>query len=180
VALALETSEEARSLSPNACAGHALLARARLAGGGGARALADLEEAANRVDDREACLETVVVLARSAGDSSRADRVLDQIVRSGCASEALCAQSLRWVAAREESAGHLQKAYAACRRGHERVPEDLELLQCSARLAARAGLHAEAAHDYAELVRRRPDEAAWREAEGVEQAAAMRGVVQGR
>jgi hypothetical protein len=180
VSLALETSEVARSLSPSACGGYALLARARLAAGGIERALADLEKAAHGVEDREACLGTLVVLARSAGEVSRAERVLDELARSACISDQQCAQMLRWVSAQEEAMGHPQRAFAVCRHGHERVPEDVDLLQCSARLAARAGLHAEAAEEYAELVRRRPDEAALREALGVEQAAAMKGVVEGR
>ncbi|MGA2448225.1 MAG: tetratricopeptide repeat protein [Polyangiaceae bacterium] len=179
-ALALETSEQARALSPNTCSAHALLARARLADGSPERALAEFERAASSVDDRDLCLETVVALARGAGDAQRADRIVDQVARSGCASDARCAQTLSWVAAEQEAAGHLQQAYASCRRGKERVPENLDLLQCSARLAARAGLHSEAAHDYAQLARLRPEEGRWREAELAEQAAAIRGVVERR
>lgn len=180
VSLALETSDEARSLSPSVCAGYALLARARIAIGGANQALADLEKAAEGVEDRESCLETLVVLARRAGDVGRAERVLDRIANFGCNSSEQCAQTLRWVSGQEETVGDVQRAFAVCRRGHERVPEDVELLACSARLAARAGLHAEAAQDYAELVRRRPDSVPWREAEVAERAAAMKGVVQGR
>jgi tetratricopeptide (TPR) repeat protein len=180
VSFAIEMSDEARSLSPNECAGHALLARARIAAGGAQQALADLETAAEGVEDRESCLETLVVLARGAGDVGRAEHVLDRIASFGCRSSEQCAQTLRWVSAQEEAVGDVQRAFAVCRHGLERVPEDVELLACSARLAARAGLHAEAAQDYAELVRRRPDNVQWREDEVAERAAAMKGVVQGR
>jgi hypothetical protein len=181
VSLAIATADLARALSPNMCAGHALLARARLAAGGTEeQALEDLDTAAEGVENREECFETLVVLARGAGDVARAERVLDRIARVGCSSNEHCAQTLRWVSAQEEALGEVQRAFAACRRGHERVPEDVELLACSARLAARAGLHAEAAQEYAELARRRPDNAQWREAEIAERAAAVKGVVQGR
>jgi Tfp pilus assembly protein PilF len=180
VSFAIETSDEVRLLSPNVCAGHALMARARIAAGGVKQALAELERAAEGVEDRASCLETLVVLARGAGDVGRAERVLDGIAHFGCNSSEQCSQTLRWVSAQEEAVGDMQRAFAVCRRGHERHPQDVELLACSARLAANAGLHAEAAQDYAELTRRRPDNVQWREAEVAERAAAMKGVVQGR
>ncbi len=180
VALALETSELARSLNANACVAHALVARAELAEGGVEGALTGLERATETVDDRVPCLEILAVLARKAGDTSRFERVLDGLGRSACRSNQECSQTARWVSAEEEAVGQLQRALAACRRGHERVPEDVDLLECTARLAARAGLHAEAAEDYAELVRRRPDEGKWRDAEVAERSAAIRGVVGGR
>jgi len=178
IARAMEVSQRVLSLAPNRCGGHSLLARALVASGSVDRALTDLAHAAQTVDDRVECLEALVAIARSAGEPARAERALDEIARSACVGAGSCGETLRWASGQEEAAGHLERAFALCRRGREREPDNLELLACNARLAARAGLHAEAAQHYRELVRRQPERQDWIAAEISEKAAAMKGVVE--
>jgi tetratricopeptide (TPR) repeat protein len=175
--LALARAERVVQLAPDKCVGYALRARARVATGESVEGLAQLEKATDGIADRLACLQEMVLIARSAGDTHRVESALDKIVTAGCADEAECASSLRWAAAQNEGAGNLRKAFVLYKRASERFPDDDALLERAAELAARMGLHAESAGDYERLARKHPDDARWRQAAAVEHDAALREAV---
>ncbi len=177
VRVAVDTAMRARKIAPEKCEARVLVARARVAAGEAAAALAELESAADTVDNRVRCLEDLAAMARVAGDEARTQRALDKITNAGCGEDAECALNLSWVAEQELQRGNSRKALALYKRAYERAPEQDALLECVARLSARAGLHAEAAEDYDRLARRRPTEAQWRKAEDAERQAAMRGAM---
>lgn len=174
---ALAKAARLQQIEPDMCEGYALRARVRAAAGDGARGLAELGKAVDRVRDRVPCLEQLVAVALEAGDRRQADRALDMIVSAGCADDAECARNLAWVGGRAESIGNPRKALALFKRAYERAPGDDALLEHIARLAANAGLHAEAAGDYERLARKYPEELRWRQAAQAEHAAALREAV---
>ncbi|MDP9152200.1 MAG: hypothetical protein M3O36_19925, partial [Myxococcota bacterium] len=159
------------------CEPRVLVARARVAAGEVVAGLTALESAADTVDNRVRCLEELVTMARAMGDETRVQRGLDKITNAGCGEDLECARNLSWVAQQEEQRGNSRRALGLYKRAYERSPEDDSLLECVARLAGRAGLHAEAAEDYDRLARRRPTEAQWKQAEDAERQAAMRGAM---
>ncbi|HLK37223.1 MAG TPA: O-antigen ligase family protein [Polyangiaceae bacterium] len=171
---ALDKTARAQRAAPPACEAHALRARARIAAGEPTAALRDLQVAADSVSDRVACLEALEGIARAAGDAPRANAALDQVVRAGCSDDRDCVRELAWVAARQEATGNPHSAYALYRRAYERAPDDDALLENIARLAAQAGLHAEAAEDYKRLAGHHPGDPRWPAAALHEREAAVR------
>ncbi len=175
VKAALEAATRATQLAPGRCDGYALLTRARLAGGDRAKALDELEQRADELPDRVACLEMLAPMALATGDEVRAERVLDKVVSAGCADDAACAAQLKWAATQEEERGHLSKALSLLRRAHERAPDDDGIDDTAGRLSSRLGLHAEAADAYERLAQRHPRESRWQTASAAERALALRG-----
>jgi tetratricopeptide (TPR) repeat protein len=161
--LAVEKSRALQSAEPQRCAGFQLESRARVATNdpGG---VSELLSNADRVEDRVTCLETAAELAVMVRDDARADEALSRIMRAGCASEAECVNNLAWVAGEEEARGNFGRARALYERAYTRDPEQETLLADAARLAARQGLHAEAAADYDKLARAHPSDGHWQEA----------------
>ena len=172
---ALDETSRAVRVAPDTCEGYALSARARAARGDGA-ALADFDRAADTVKDRVTCLERLETMARAMGDEGRAEDALGRIVYAGCSDDSDCAKNLSWVAMQQEGLGRPNKALTLYKRAHERAPDDDALLEQVARLAAKLGMHGEAADDYDQLARRHPDQAKWKEDADGERRAAMRNV----
>ncbi|MDP9001389.1 MAG: tetratricopeptide repeat protein, partial [Myxococcota bacterium] len=88
-----------------------------------------------------------------------------------------CISNLVWVAQTQESRGSLRRALAMYTRAYERAPDDDALLENVARLAATAGMNAEALKHYQELARRHPGDPRWRKAAQEQREAVLRGVV---
>lgn len=174
VAASLKASAEAWEAAPQICEPRELHARAKLAGGDSSGGLDELQASAEQVSDRSECLRALVVLATEAGDKERADQALDNIASSGCADDAECARQLVWVGAQQESHGSPRKALANYRRALDWTPGDDALVERSARLASKLGLHVEAADLYGRLAREHPAEPAWSKAEADERSTAMK------
>jgi hypothetical protein len=174
---ALARAERVVQIEPQKCEGFALRARVRVASGDAARGLVELENAADTVIDRIECLKQLADVARRGGDVHRVEAALDKIVAAGCADDAECATDLTWVAQQDEGDGNLRKALVLYKRASARVPDDDALLERSAALAARMGLHAESAADYERLARKHPEDKRWTKAVEVERSAAMRDAV---
>jgi hypothetical protein len=171
---AIDLSTRGQRLAPDKCEGYALMARARVAGGDGAKALAEFEHRVESVADRSECLKELAMAAFSAGDEQRAESTLDRVAKAGCGKETECVQNLVWVGDQETAHGNARKALSLYRRAYEQSGEDEALLERLARLAAEAGLHAEAAKDYELLSRKRPEEARWKDAAIDQRLAAAR------
>jgi tetratricopeptide (TPR) repeat protein len=174
---ALEKAAFAQQVAPDKCDGYALTARARAASGDQLVALNGLEKAIDVVTDRVACLRALALLSLGVGDRERALAAREKIVNAGCEQDWECIENLTWVAAQEEVTGNLRKALAIYRRAHERAPENDDVLESTARLAAALGLHAEAAEDYERLARKHPQDRRWKPAAEAERDAAVRAAV---
>jgi tetratricopeptide (TPR) repeat protein len=174
---ALFLARKVETLDPATCYGYGLEARALAAAGETTQAMDRLERIADRVTDRVACLQVLVGLARTVHDDPRFDLALGEIARAGCAEEKQCVSNLVWVAEKQEARGSPGRALATYKRAYERAPDNDTLLESIARLAAAAGLNAEALKDYQELARRHPGDARWRKAAEEQHEAMLRGVV---
>jgi tetratricopeptide (TPR) repeat protein len=177
VTRAVGLAKSLQQLEAGKCAGFALEARARAAGGDAKRALTDLEKASEAAGERVVCLKEVIRVAGTAGDEPRIERALEEIAHAGCSEDRECVANLVYVAQTEENRGSPRRALAMYKRAYERAPDEDSLLMQMARLAAQVELHAEAVEDYEKLARRRPAEAQWREAAAREREALMRSVV---
>jgi hypothetical protein len=174
VQLALDRSKVAEQVAPERCEGYALHARARVASGDAEGGLTEVENAADRVPARVACLQEVVAVAHRARNGVRAEAALDKIANAGCRADAECAHNFDWAAGEEEGMGNLRKALVLSKRAYERSPDDDSLLEQLARRASMAGLHAESAEHYARLVRKHPTAGEWQRAAAEERNAAAR------
>jgi tetratricopeptide (TPR) repeat protein len=174
---ALTKALRVQRLLPDRCVGYDLHARARATSGDTRGAVEELEGAVDVVGDRAECLQKLVSLARGLGNEARAQAALERLVSSGCSTDAECAQQLNWVASQQEAVGNVTKALALCQRAHQRAPDDDGVTEHMASLAARAGLHAEAAESYDVLTRRRPDDPRWRKAAEHERGEVLKGAL---
>jgi tetratricopeptide (TPR) repeat protein len=174
---ALSLSRKLEDLDPATCYGYGLESRTMAAGGQTTQAMDRLERVADKVTDRVVCLQVLVGLARAVHDDPRFDSALGEIARAGCADEKQCVSNLVWVAQEQEAKGSAGRALATYKRAYERAPDTETLLENIARLAAAAGLNAEAFKDYQELARRHPGDARWRKAAEEQREAMLRGIV---
>jgi hypothetical protein len=172
---ALDSAQRVQAALPEKCVGHELLARARIATGQSAAALDDMAREADKVSDRVHCLQRLAALAMWVNDSARLDAALLSVQNAGCAEDEECARNVVWVAGIEESRGDLMRALAIYRRACERMPDRDTLRESAARVASKAGLHAEAADDYTVLARRHPEIAQWGQAAEKERDLAIGG-----
>ena len=124
--------------------------------------------------DRVECLEELAMLAFLAADPSVAQRALDKILSAGCSEEVDCVRNIVWVGIFEEGRGNDRKAMTLFKRALERTPDDDALLERVAGLAARSGLHAEAAEDYTRLAGRHPTRQDLVNAAAIERERAMK------
>jgi hypothetical protein len=143
-----------------------------------ARGLAELRAAADQVADRVACLQALVAAADEGKDRGRIEEALDAIANAACNEAAECARQLAWVGAQHVARAAPRKGLTLYKRALDLTPDDDALLATTADLAARVGLHGEAAEDYGRLALRHPDDARWREAQTRELGAAMTSAVQ--
>jgi tetratricopeptide (TPR) repeat protein len=173
---ALSLARKVEQLDPATCYGQRLEARALAAAGFTAQAMDRLARAADRVTDRVTCLQALAGVAQTAHDGARFDTALSEIARAGCADEKECMSNLTWVARTYEASGNPGRALATVKRAYERAPDNDLLLESAARLAAAAGLNAEAFRDYQELARRHPGDVRWRTAAEVQHEAMLRAV----
>jgi O-antigen ligase len=171
---AIALSDRAEKVAPRECEGYVLRARAYGAGGDAKRGLDELSAATDAVDERVACLQQLVDLADTAGDPQRAEEALGKITNAPCTVDAECARSLSWVATMEERRGNTRRALALYKRAHELEPDAAEFLLSVATVAARLGLHAEAADCYEQLAAKNPSDASWHQT-AVQQRNAARG-----
>ncbi len=174
---ALSLARQFEGAEPLACQGYTLEARAMAAAGETEGALARLEDAAEKDNDRVDCLRVFVELAGSAHDDSRLEKGLREIARAGCTDAKQCVGNLVWVAQVSEERGNAPRGLAMYKRAHDTAPEDDMLLENVARLAAVTGLNAEALRDYQELARRHPGDERWQKAAAEQREAMVRGVV---
>jgi tetratricopeptide (TPR) repeat protein len=174
---ALSSAKRLEELEPSNCSGYTLNARALVAAGETTRAIVHLEHAVDKVTERVSCLQALARIAREAGDEQRMNGALDEIVRAGCADEKQCLANLVLVAQTQEAQGSARRALATYKRAQDRAPEDDSILENVARLAAAAGMNADALKSYEELARRHPDEAKWRKAAQQQREAVLRGIV---
>jgi tetratricopeptide (TPR) repeat protein len=168
---AIERARGYQTIAPGQCAGYWLEARARVVRGD-PQALSVLVSAVDTVEDRVPCLRLLAQLARDTRDETHLAEALAQISSAGCTVDEECADNLAWVAAMEESRGHFGKAKALYERARDRAPGADELLEHIAMLAAKQGLHDEAASEYGELLRHHPDDRRWQQGVEREQRAA--------
>ncbi|HEY5260708.1 MAG TPA: O-antigen ligase family protein [Solirubrobacteraceae bacterium] len=175
---ARELVERGDRLAPTSCVTHTLGARLQIAEGDVQGALEDLSAATDVVVERGQCLRELVVLAGRVGDNIREDAAIARITTAGCADDSGCARDFAWIGGVEERRGNTGKALAQYKRAYEHAPDDDALLEEVARLAAAAGLHAEAAEDYDRLAQRHPAQEKWRNAAQKERDEAMRRAVQ--
>jgi tetratricopeptide (TPR) repeat protein len=87
--------------------------------------------------------------------------------------DAECARNLSWAAAAEERRGNAVRALALYKQAWEREPDSSPVLTSMATLAARLGLHAEAAGYYQQLAEQHPADAAWAKAANEQRVAAL-------
>jgi hypothetical protein len=172
---ALAMANHLELLAPDACWGYILHARALAANGQANAGITELEKAAGLTVDRVSCLEQLVGIARQAGNEPRTVAALDQITTIGCRGETSCPEHLRWVANQYESMRKVHRAIGLYRRSLDLAADD-DLLAHVAELAAKEGLHAEAAADYEQLARRHPDNDEWHQLATSQHDAAMREV----
>jgi tetratricopeptide (TPR) repeat protein len=174
---ALSLARAIEGQDPATCNGYGLEARALVAAGESAQAMDRLERMVDRVSDRVGCLQLLAGLARAVHDERRLDLALSEIARAGCADEKQCVTNLVWVAATQEERGNSRRALSVYKRAQERAPDDDLLMENIARLAAAAGLNAEALHNYQELARRHPADARWAKAAEEQRQAMLRSTV---
>jgi tetratricopeptide (TPR) repeat protein len=171
---AIRSTDRAQRVVPRRCGPYVLRARARIATGDATIGLRELEAATDKVDDRLECLQSLAGLAQSAGDDGRTARAVDKVVRAGCSDDAVCVQNMVWAAQIEERRKEIARALVLYRKAHERAPDDDSILEAIARLASKAGLHAEAADAYRRLAERHPEQPSWRKAVQAERDEATR------
>jgi tetratricopeptide (TPR) repeat protein len=174
---ALSAAGRVETADPASCAGYVLEARALAAAGSSGRAMARLDEVSDRVRDRIACLRATVSLANDVRDDTRLEKALAEIVRVGCVDDRQCVPNLVWVAQEHESRGSMPRALAVYKRAHDAAPDDDALLENVARLAAAAGMNAEALQDYQELARHHPADVRWQRAAQEQRDAIARAAV---
>ncbi len=174
VKFALDSAARAQQFAPSQCDPYVLHARVRIADGNVAKGLSELATAAETVSDRVPCLEALVDLADRSHDDRRASAAMAKIASSGCSDDGECSQNLAWIAGVEERKGNSQRALVFYKRAYDRSPDNDELLQASARLAASIGLHSEAEGDYERLARRHPEQSEWRTAAAQQRVEALR------
>jgi hypothetical protein len=171
---ALAKARLAEQAAPSQCYPYVLHARAAVAAGETAAALKELQAAADSVLDRVTCLQALAEMARRTGDNEHAETALGQIVKAGCTDDGECARQLVWVASQQEAIGNRSTALSLYKRAHDRAPDDDSVVENVARLAAGAGLHAEAAETYDGLAKRHPADARWPDAASKQRQAAVK------
>jgi O-Antigen ligase len=171
---ALDSAGLAERLAPTVCEPYILRARAWIADSNAAKGLSELAEAADTVVERIPCLEALVSLADEAHDDARAGGAIAKIAASGCSDDGECARNLAWIASVEEHKGNSRRALALYKRAVARSPDDDDLLEDAARLAAATGLHSEAESYYERLARKHPERSDWRSTAAQQHDAALR------
>lgn len=170
---ALDAAAKVIALSPLACAGYALHARATAAAGDVSAALSEMAKAADETQDGSECLDARLDLARSYGTYEQTTAAIDDMVRRGCASAAECTARLEAAAAAEAQRDSLPRALAFERKAFETSPDCDSCLANVASYASRLGLHAEAMEAYAKLSKRHPDEPSYARSEANERNALL-------
>jgi tetratricopeptide (TPR) repeat protein len=173
---ALTFAERVEALSPDQCAGHVLRARAEVASGHSQRGLELLSESVDIVRDRRDCLEQLVMLDETIADVDRMEQDLSRLASAGCEGDDECSGLMAWIADREERHGNERRALAMYEKAAERKPDDEQLVDAVARLAAHTGLHAKAARSYQHLAKLFPDNPRWNGLAKREQTLALQGL----
>src|SRR5262249_17870257 len=110
-------------------------------------------------------------LALRIHDDRRATQIVDKLARSGCGTEAECAEHFAYLASIEEGRGNLRRALALYKQGSERLPDRDDFLIARCRIASALGLAVEALDGYETLARRHPEDAQWSAKASSERAA---------
>lgn len=151
-------------LTPRACAPHRLAAQVSLLAGEGPQALAELERTAETLDDPLPCLRYVLEALKPTKDDARIEAVVLRLLNLSCGPPDECATAHLQAIATEQQLGRSHGAVRFAKRGHDRLPDRIDLLRALAETSAAAALHAQALSAYKKLAAREPDNAAWRDA----------------
>jgi hypothetical protein len=177
---ALETVREIEARSPMSCEGYALEAQARIEKREIDAAFAQLEIAADRVEDRAACNREVLALARAVGPRARIDAALDRLLKGGCSSSPECVENLVFAASVELDRGGGRRGIALLWKAWERAPEREDLLVTIATRGPAEHAHGDALEAYTKLAAKHPEDPAWREGISRERAIIARDAVMPR
>jgi tetratricopeptide (TPR) repeat protein len=153
------------------CEPHLLRARLLVAAGDISRGLDGLMKAADRVNDRETCLEALAALAHAARDDAHEGVALEKLEHAGCGQSSDCVATWLALAREQEARGEKSHALALYKKVLARAPDDDDALSGEARLAADLGMHADALDAYGKLVQRHPNERQWKDAMDAQRAA---------
>jgi tetratricopeptide (TPR) repeat protein len=157
----LATTDELAALEPERCEPYVLRARLLIKKGDPAQALDGLERSLVNVADRALCQRHVIAMSFESGQNARGDRVLDEIVRGGCAAASECVDLYTWAASLELGRGHAVRAVRLYRRALDLAPDREDLLERIGELGERDGLLADALEAYATLSARYPSDPRW-------------------
>ncbi len=160
----LALSDRLERAAPNKCAAYAMRVPFLVEQRSAARALDALQTAADKVEDRTACLRQLIVLSINLGDQARATAAIDQLARMGCAAEAECVDNLIFVGQVEEGRHNPRRALAFYKKAHDAAPQRPEVLERIASLSSASGLHAEALEAYRALAQLQPETPVWKDA----------------
>ena len=170
---AMHAIKELQRVHPFKCEGFELESNLLALDGSLERASAVLEDAVDRVEDRVTCRTALVQLALRARDEPRITRQIDALARESCSDDDECATRLLRAGRIEMDRRKLSRAFDFFRKAHARYPARDDVLIAKASAASQLGLHAEAAADYAELVKRQPQNERWANALAQERQASM-------
>jgi tetratricopeptide (TPR) repeat protein len=166
-----EIAKRLIEIEPTRCAPYELRARLLSAAGDSKHALDALQQATDRVNDRETCLTALARMAHAAHDDTREGMALEKLEHAGCAKESDCIGEWMDLARLQEGRGEKSHAMALYKRVLERDPDNETALAAEARLAADVGMHAAALAAYVRLSQRHPDDANYARAAAAERAA---------
>jgi tetratricopeptide (TPR) repeat protein len=160
-----------QQVAPRACETHVLVARYELALGDEVHAMSKLERATEESEQPSTCLRFAAERAALAKDHEKVVALLDRLIGADCTNDDACAAAHLHAIGVTEGLGDLQRALRYAKRGMERLPNDTRLMAQVARISAASGFHGDALALYRKLVRREPDNPAFKEALQNEEAA---------
>jgi hypothetical protein len=180
VAEGLEGARRLRENAPELCAGHALVAELLVASGEGEHAIADLDQALEKIKDPSDCARRLVSLAVQTRNNALIDSSLDRL--SSIASETTpeCVRNLTFASGIETSRRSPRRALMFMKKAWEQDTENDTLLAQVASMASAQGLHGEALEAYSKLSARHPSDTRWTEAVNRERKETTRNIFERR
>lgn len=157
---ALELAREAAAHFDE-CEPHRVAAVVRMELGEQEQALAELQNASERVSDRARCLRVLAEMSIAAGQAGRAGDAITKLADAACSNEQECVENLVAAAELEDRRGNHTQALLVYKRAAAAYPARDDLLERAASQARSRGLHAFAADAYGKLAVRHPDNAAY-------------------
>lgn len=158
---ALAATDELIAREPDQCEPHVLRARVLIKAGDATKALDSMERSLANVSNAALCKRNVIAMSFEVGQNARGDRVLDEVVRGGCAAKSDCVDLYTWAASMELGRGHAVRAVRLYRRALDLAPDREDLLERIGELGDRDGLVVDALEAYATLSARYPSDPRW-------------------